>query len=86
MITILVFAQLSETLNINTLNVDLDHIQKSGSITIMDLKNHLYHLDNKWQVLANSAILSSINHDLSHDYSKITAGDEIAFFPPVTGG
>ncbi len=86
MITILFFAQLSETLNIDKLDVDFYTIKKSGSITILDLKNYLSHLDTKWDALTNSAILASINHDLSRDHSEILPGDEIAFFPPVTGG
>ena len=34
----------------------------------------------------NDAILAAVNHDyVEHDY-ELKDGDEVAFFPPVTGG
>ena len=40
----------------------------------------------------NSALASgkpvrvSVNHDLARDQTPVKAGDEVAFFPPLTGG
>jgi molybdopterin synthase sulfur carrier subunit len=31
-------------------------------------------------------VRAAINHELVHDNAPITNGDEVAFFPPVTGG
>lgn len=32
------------------------------------------------------AVRVSVNQDLARDDTRVKAGDEIAFFPPVTGG
>jgi len=32
------------------------------------------------------AVRVSVNQDLARDDTPVTAGDEVAFFPPVTGG
>lgn len=39
------------------------------------------------QALANNPNLQiAVNHDMANRETSIKAGDEIAFFPPVTGG
>jgi molybdopterin synthase sulfur carrier subunit len=35
---------------------------------------------------ANKAVRFSVNQDLARNDTPIKAGDEIAFFPPVSGG
>ncbi len=32
------------------------------------------------------AVRVSVNQDLAHDDTPVKSGDEVAFFPPVTGG
>ncbi len=32
------------------------------------------------------AVRASVNQDIARDHTPVKAGDEIAFFPPVTGG
>ncbi len=32
------------------------------------------------------AVRVSVNHDIARDHTPVNAGDEVAFFPPVTGG
>jgi molybdopterin synthase sulfur carrier subunit len=39
------------------------------------------------QVLTETArIRSAVNQDFASDITPVRAGDEIAFFPPITGG
>lgn len=35
---------------------------------------------------AGKAVRVSVNQDLAREDTPVTAGDEVAFFPPVTGG
>jgi molybdopterin synthase sulfur carrier subunit len=35
---------------------------------------------------ASKAVRVSVNQDLARDDTPVKAGDEVAFFPPVTGG
>lgn len=36
--------------------------------------------------LANPALRAAVNHSMVDDNATICADDEVAFFPPVTGG
>jgi len=38
------------------------------------------------ELALNRAVRIAVNHDLADADTPIRAGDEIAFFPPVTGG
>lgn len=82
MIKVVFFAALREQLNCSELSISSENIT-----TIADLKNHLASTDENWQqVFANTALLSAVNHDMVNSEQAIKAGDEVAFFPPVTGG
>ncbi|MFA6700706.1 MAG: MoaD/ThiS family protein [Thiomicrospira sp.] len=37
-------------------------------------------------LLENRSIQVAVNHDIAHRDTELKAGDEVAFFPPVTGG
>ncbi|MBO1924640.1 MULTISPECIES: molybdopterin converting factor subunit 1 [Thiomicrorhabdus] len=41
-----------------------------------------------WQqaLLHNQNLQIAVNHDVANRQTAIKAGDEVAFFPPVTGG
>lgn len=41
-----------------------------------------------WQqaLVQNENLQIAVNHDVANRNTEIKAGDEIAFFPPVTGG
>jgi len=82
MIKVVFFAALREQLNCNELSVSSDNLT-----TVGDLKAQLANKDDKWQqIFANSALLSAVNHDMVNSEEPIKSGDEVAFFPPVTGG
>ncbi|MBL0711524.1 MAG: molybdopterin converting factor subunit 1 [Colwellia sp.] len=82
MIKVVFFAALREQLNCNELSVSSDNLT-----TVGDLKAQLANKDEKWQqIFANSALLSAVNHDMVNSEEPIKSGDEVAFFPPVTGG
>ena len=83
-INILYFARIKEAVNYSSENIDLPIDIK----TVMALKNHLSLRGENWANLFNGkqVVRAAINHNLVDDLAVINAGDEVAFFPPVTGG
>ncbi|CEN56018.1 molybdopterin converting factor subunit 1 [Candidatus Methylopumilus turicensis] len=84
MITVLYFARLKESLNYSTEEIDLP----ADVNTIALLKLHLAKRGEAWANLFNGqqTIRAAINHALVENNAAIKNGDEVAFFPPVTGG
>ena len=83
-INILYFARIKESVNYSSENIDLPN----DVATVTALKNYLALRGENWANLFNGkqVIRAAINHALVDDLAKINAGDEVAFFPPVTGG
>jgi sulfur-carrier protein len=91
MITLRYFAQLRETLNCSE-----ETLQWQDNInTVVALKtqlsqrashnpNHSYN--DQWQKAFNGNILCAVNQEIAQDNYPIQDNDEVAFFPPVTGG
>lgn len=84
MITVLYFARLKESLNYSTEEMELPE----GVKTIAQLKTHLAKRGEAWAHLfsGKQTIRAAINHALVDDESAVKDGDEVGFFPPVTGG
>lgn len=84
MITVLYFARLKESLNYSTEEMELPE----GVKTIAQLKTHLAKRGEAWANLFNGkqTIRAAINHALVDNVAAVKDGDEVAFFPPVTGG
>lgn len=83
-IKVLYFARIKEAVNYSTEEITLP----SDISTITALKNYLAQRGEVWANLFNGkqTIRAAINHELVSDLTTIKAGDEVAFFPPVTGG
>lgn len=82
MIKVVFFAALREQLDCSELTVSCENIT-----TIADLKLQLASKNEQWQTLfGNTSLLSAVNHELVDNEQIITSGNEVAFFPPVTGG
>ena len=83
-IKVLYFARLKEAVNYSSEEIDLPEVIK----TITALKNYLSQRGEIWANLfdGKQVIRAAINHALVDDLANIQAGDEVAFFPPVTGG
>ena len=83
-IKILYFARIKEAVNYSTEELDLP----GDVLTIIALKNWLALRGEVWAKLfdGKQVVRAAINHNLVDDLAKIQANDEVAFFPPVTGG
>jgi len=82
MIKILFFGQLKELLDCSETSIDIGE-----STTVNDIKSELKTRSNRWaDLLADGKVLVAINHTMSMSSDRVNNGDEVAFFPPVTGG
>lgn len=82
MIKVVFFAALREQLNCSELSLSNENLT-----TVAEVKHQLASKNENWQqIFANTSLLSAVNHDMVNDEQAIKSGDEVAFFPPVTGG
>jgi molybdopterin synthase sulfur carrier subunit len=91
-IKIFYFARLKETLKFSTEDLELDAAlldnEFANTLTILKLKSYLAKRNDVWQqmLMGKLKVRGAINHELVDDNALIADGDEVAFFPPVTGG
>lgn len=82
MLNILYFASFREMLG--TAGEQLPATYRTVNCLITELSSR----GERWQqaLLDNQNLQIAVNHDVAGRDTLIKAGDEIAFFPPVTGG
>jgi molybdopterin synthase sulfur carrier subunit len=83
-VKVLFFAALREQLGNSSEDIELP----SGVATVAALRSHLVSRGGAWQsALAEGKLVRmAVNQDMAKPSTAIKAGDEVAFFPPVTGG
>lgn len=84
MIKILYFARLREALGSSGESLELP----AGVSDVRGLMAWLAARGGEWQAQFDGCRLvrAAVNQELVPDGALIQAGDEVAFFPPVTGG
>jgi molybdopterin synthase sulfur carrier subunit len=82
MVRILYFASLRETLGI------ADETLNSTATTVSELLEELASRGQPWRELLqdNNRLQIAVNQSLAKRDAVLTTNDEVAFFPPVTGG
>ena len=83
-LNVLYFASVRERLG-----KDAEEIEVPFEVsTVADLRAHLRMRGGEWgEVFSDKRLVKvAVNQDLAGPTAPIKAGDEIAFFPPVTGG
>lgn len=83
MITIRYFASLRDKLNTETEEFEW----QEHFVDVAKLKQHLATRNQQWATLKDDKnILVAVNQAMSNNKTPLNDGDEVAFFPPVTGG
>lgn len=82
-VRVLYFASLREALASSGEDLALP----AGVATVAQLRDHIARRGEPWAQLARTKNLRcAVNQAMVGFDSPVTAGDEVAFFPPVTGG
>ncbi len=78
---VLFFAQLRERLGCDTIQLD------AQGMSVRELRQVLAKRDERWRTwLLDKDVLVAVNQTLVDDNAALSTGDEVAMFPPVTGG
>ena len=81
-LTVRFFARLREELDTEQLTLPADADQTAG-----DLLAALASRGGPWaQLQGGQPVMIAINQAMAKPGTPVKAGDEVAFFPPVTGG
>jgi molybdopterin synthase sulfur carrier subunit len=81
MIKVLFFAQVRELVGTDSLSIDADFP------AVEAVRQHLATRGDRWALaLEEGKLLAAVNQTLVGFDHPVVAGDEVAFFPPVTGG
>lgn len=76
------FAQLRELLECSQIEVTID-----APLSVTELRSKLIEEHPNWEAhLQDGLVLQAVNQKLVKSSDFVTPGDEVAFFPPVTGG
>lgn len=84
MITVLYFARLRESLGRGSEQIALPASVRD----LAGLRNLLVARGGAWkdELAQDKRVRAAVNQAMAHGDSPIADGDEVAFFPPVTGG
>lgn len=82
MIRVCFFADLRERLDCSQLDIAL-----GAEATVEDVRSELMRLHPSWRRhLAEKKWLVAVNQTMATPNTPVRDNDEVAFFPPVTGG
>ena len=80
------FASVREQLHTSEVAVSIHDMTGKRKASVSELVAGMIDDDEKWQLLSAEHLLVAVNQTMSSRDATIQDGDEIAFFPAVTGG
>lgn len=82
MIKVVFFASIRESLGVGCVEIEDTDIR-----SVADLLARLCERGDNWRAaLRGDSVLVAVNQTMVAPGTPVAAGDEVAFFPPVTGG
>ena len=83
MINVLFFARIRDQLGVDQLQIALP-----GSVnSLLQFTAHLTATHPSFAgIIDQPTVLVAVNQEFAHPQTRVEDGDEIAYFPPVTGG
>lgn len=84
MIRVLLFASVRDRVGVSQVDVET----RDAGEDVASLRRHLAARGGAWAEIfgENDRLLVAINQEMVPMHTVIDDGDEVAFFPPVTGG
>ncbi len=79
--TLKFFAKLKEDVGVSQMEIAINDVN-----CVSSLIDFLCEQNPSWQSVLNRPLLTAVNQTMVRGDSLINAGDEVALFPPVTGG
>ena len=80
MIEVVFFARLREELGTARLQID------EQTLSLLELTSMLAAKNSTWHTAFAKDLLVAVNQDMVSEDILLHDGDEVAYFPPVTGG
>ncbi|MDG1851350.1 MAG: molybdopterin converting factor subunit 1 [Gammaproteobacteria bacterium] len=84
MIAVHFFASIREALGVEHKTFDLPKDVETVEQLITFLAQQ--HGGTWSEILGKGSVMVAVNHEMAERSARLQAGDEVAFFPPVTGG
>lgn len=80
-ITVKTFAQTRELSKTPSLHLEIEEGE-----TVANVTSRLKNMDSNWALALEGSVLTARNQQLCDSKTVLGANDELAYFPPVTGG
>jgi len=85
MLKVVFFARLREAVNLDEISFDLSNEQIKTVGDVIQILTERY-ADFSEYIEHNNRLMIAVNQEIVDANKEINSGDELAFFPPVTGG
>lgn len=79
--TLKFFAKLREDIGLTEMRISCTDVAN-----LSDLADYLIEHNPSWAPFLDKQLLSAVNQEMVTSDRALKAGDEVALFPPVTGG